>query len=223
MFDSNHDGQDDPTGNDDGGQGAPSAEPIVPTPIGSGMAAQVHPSAADRVTTAAPSGSGPPKKKRLVHASKRKQPALSDQVTTKLFPPHAPHCSLGLVAVKLVFGHLFEALQRLTQAAKIDASAGADTQPAKKLRALPMKRMLAPRYVAVLTYALLLVHLSYILMVHPSVGNLRLLIHRRQLPSLHLLHVLPQSLLLREWLIPLHCLLLRHGTIVGGQLTSWRA
>jgi hypothetical protein len=41
---------------------------------------------------------------------------------TKLFPHHAPHCSLGLVAVKLVFGHLFEALQRLTQAAQINTS-----------------------------------------------------------------------------------------------------
>jgi hypothetical protein len=36
---SNHDGQDDPTGNNDGGHGAPSAEPIVPNLIGSGMAA----------------------------------------------------------------------------------------------------------------------------------------------------------------------------------------
>jgi hypothetical protein len=35
VSDSNHDGQDDSTGNDDGGQGAPSAEPIVPNLIGS--------------------------------------------------------------------------------------------------------------------------------------------------------------------------------------------
>jgi hypothetical protein len=35
VSDSNHDGQDDPTGNDDGGQGAPSAEPIVPNLFGS--------------------------------------------------------------------------------------------------------------------------------------------------------------------------------------------
>jgi hypothetical protein len=47
VSDSNHDGQDDPTGNDDGGQGAPSAEPIVPNLIGSRMVAQVHPSAVD--------------------------------------------------------------------------------------------------------------------------------------------------------------------------------
>jgi hypothetical protein len=72
VSDSNHDGQDDPTGNDDGGQGAPSAEPIVPHLIGSDTAAQVCPSATDQLTIAAPLGSSHPKKKRLVLASKRK-------------------------------------------------------------------------------------------------------------------------------------------------------
>jgi hypothetical protein len=67
VSDSTHDGQDDPTGNDDRGQGAPSAEPIVPHLIGSGTTTQVSPSAADQPTAAAPS-----KKKRLVLASKRK-------------------------------------------------------------------------------------------------------------------------------------------------------
>jgi hypothetical protein len=81
-------------------------------------------------------------------------------VTTGLFPHHAPRCSLGLVAVKLVFGCLFEALQHLTQAAKINTSAGADTQPTKRLRAPSLRRMLAPKYVTVLTCALLLVNFS---------------------------------------------------------------
>jgi hypothetical protein len=78
VSDSNHDGQYDPKGNDDGGQGAPSAEPIVPNLIRSGTAVQVHPSAADQLTTAAPLGSGPPKKKCIVLSSKRKQSAPSD-------------------------------------------------------------------------------------------------------------------------------------------------
>jgi hypothetical protein len=112
-----------------------------------------------------------------VLASKRKLPATSDQVTTGLFSHHAPHCSLDLVAIKLIFGCLFEALQRLTQAARIDTSVGADTQPAKRLQAPPMRRMLAPRYVTVLICALLFVTLSYILMIHLSLGNLHLLIH----------------------------------------------
>jgi hypothetical protein len=36
VSDSNHDGQDDPKGNDDGGQGAPSSKLIVPNLTGSG-------------------------------------------------------------------------------------------------------------------------------------------------------------------------------------------
>jgi hypothetical protein len=72
VSNSNHDGQDDPTGNDDGGQGAPSAEPIVPNLIGSDTAVQVCPSAVDQLTTAAPLGSGSSKMKHLVLASKRK-------------------------------------------------------------------------------------------------------------------------------------------------------
>jgi hypothetical protein len=72
VSNSNHDGQDDPTGNDDGGQGAPSAESIVPNLIGSGMAAQLRLSTTDQLTTTAPLGSGPLKKKCPVLTSKRK-------------------------------------------------------------------------------------------------------------------------------------------------------
>jgi hypothetical protein len=168
LSDNNHDGQDDPTGDDDGSRGAPSADPTVPNLIGSGMAAQVLPSAADQPTTAAPLGSGHSKKKCLMLVSKRKQHAFSDQVTTELFPHHAPRRSLGLVAAMLVFWHLFESFQCLTQANRTDTSAGADTQSAKRLWAPPMRRMLTSRYVTVLTCALLFVNLSYILMIHLS-------------------------------------------------------
>jgi hypothetical protein len=72
LSDSNHDGQDDPTGDDDGGPGAPSAEPTVPNLIGPSMVAQVLPSVADQLTAAAPLGSGHPKKKRLALVSKHK-------------------------------------------------------------------------------------------------------------------------------------------------------
>jgi hypothetical protein len=128
----------------------------------------------------------------------RKQHASSDQVTTELFPHHAPRRSLGLVAARLIFWRLFEAFQHLTQAARTNASARADTQPAKILRAPPMRRMLTPRYVTDLTCALLFVNLSYTLMIHLSIGNLHLLIHRRKLLSPRLLHMLPRLLLLQE-------------------------
>jgi hypothetical protein len=109
LSDSNHDGQDDPTSDDDGGQGAPSAVPTVPNLIGFGIAEQVRPSAADQLTTAAPLDNGQPKKKHLVLVFKRKQLTPSDQVTIELFPHHVPQSPLSLVAVKLIFGHLFEA------------------------------------------------------------------------------------------------------------------
>jgi hypothetical protein len=95
-----------------------------------------------------------------VLASKRKQHAPSDQVTTILFPHHAPRSSSGLIEVKLVFKRLFEALQHPTQAAQMDTSARVDTRPAKRLWALPMRKMLAVRYITVLTWALLLVTFS---------------------------------------------------------------
>jgi hypothetical protein len=199
LSDSNHDGQDDPTGDDDGGQGTPSAEPTIPNLIRSDMAAQVLPSAADQLTTAAHLGSGHLKKKRVALVSMRKQHvSSSDQVITEPLPHHASRRSLGLVAVRLVFWCLFEAFQCLTQVASTDTSAGADTQLAKRLQVPLMRRMLTSRYVTVLTCTLLFVNLSYTLMIHLSIGNFRLLIHRRKSPSLHLLHMLSWSLLLRE-------------------------
>jgi hypothetical protein len=146
LSDSNREGQDDPTGNDDGGQGTTSDESTVPNMIGSSMAVQVLPSVADQLTTAAPLGSGHLKKKRLVLVSKLKQHESSNQVTVELFPHHVPRHSLGLVAARLVFWHLFEAFQCLAQAARTDTSARADTQPAKRLRPPLMRRMLTPRF-----------------------------------------------------------------------------
>jgi hypothetical protein len=160
VSDSSHNGQDDPKGHDDGGQEAPSSEPTAPNLIGSGTTAQVRPSVVDQLTTAAPLGSSPSKKKHHVLASKCKQHAPSDQVTTVLFPHHAPRSSSGLVEVKLIFRRIFEALQHPAQAARMDTSVGADTQPAKRLRALPIRKMLATRYIIVLTCALLLVTFS---------------------------------------------------------------
>jgi hypothetical protein len=65
-------------GDDDGGQGEPSAELTVPILIRSGLAERVRPSAANQLTTTAPLGSGQSKKKHLVLISKRKQSAPSD-------------------------------------------------------------------------------------------------------------------------------------------------
>jgi hypothetical protein len=196
LSDSNQDGKDDSAGDDAGGQGAPLAEPTASNLIGSDMAERDCPSAADQFTAAASLDSGQPKRKHLVLVSKSKHHASSDHVTTKLLPHHVPRSPLGLVAVKLIFRHLFEAFQHPSQAARTDTSVGADTQPSKRLWAPPMRRMLACRYVTILICTLLFVNLSCILMIHLSIRNLHQLIRQRKLVSQQLLHMLPRSLLL---------------------------
>jgi hypothetical protein len=78
LSNSENNKQNEPAGDDAGGQGAPSTEPIAPNPIRSSMAEQIRPSVANQATTVVPSGSGQQKKKRVVLASKRKQRASSD-------------------------------------------------------------------------------------------------------------------------------------------------
>jgi hypothetical protein len=98
------------------------------------MAEQICPSATDQTTTAIPLGSGQQKKKHVVLASKRKQPASSDQVITELPPYPGPRSPLDLVAVEIIFGCLFEAFRHTSLAAGTGTSAGADTSRPKNLR-----------------------------------------------------------------------------------------
>jgi hypothetical protein len=140
------------------GPGIPLIETITSNPIGSNMAAPVCPPAADQPISAAPL-SGGQKRKCIRLASKRKTTASSDQVITELHSYHWSRNRSNLVLVNLVFRRLFEAFQHISQAIGIDATAGADTQPAKKTRAPSMRRILTPRYVMLLTCILLLVTL----------------------------------------------------------------
>jgi hypothetical protein len=108
------------------------------------MAAPVCPPAADQPVSTAPL-SGGQKRKRIILASKRKTTTSSDQVITELPSHHGSRNRLNLVSVNLAFRHLFEAFQHISQAIRTDATAGAGTQPAKKLRAPLMRRILAPK------------------------------------------------------------------------------
>jgi hypothetical protein len=90
-------------------------------------------------------------------ASKCKTTTSSDQVITELSSYHGSRNRLNLVSVNLAFGRLFEAFQHISQAIRTDATTRVDTQPAKKTRAPSMRRILAPRYVMLLTCILLLV------------------------------------------------------------------
>jgi hypothetical protein len=153
---SNNTGEDQrqTAGDDIEGPGIPSIEPITSNPIGSNMTAPVCPPAADQRVSAAPP-SGGQKRKRIRLASKRKIPTSSNQVITELPSYHSSCNRSNLVSVNLVFGRLFEAFQHISQAIGTDATTGADIQPAKKTRAPSMRRILAPRYVLLLTCILL--------------------------------------------------------------------
>jgi hypothetical protein len=95
-------------------------------------------------------------------ASKCKTSTSSDQVITELSSYHGSRNRLNLVVVNLAFRRLFEAFQHVSQVIRTDTTAGADTQPAKKPRAPSMRRILALKYVIILTCILLLVTSVYI-------------------------------------------------------------
>jgi hypothetical protein len=143
-------------GDDVEGPGIPLIEPITSNLIRSNMATPVCPPTADQPVSAAPL-SGGQKQKHIMLASKRKTTASSDQVITELSSYHGSRNQLNLISVNLAFGHLFEAFQHISQAVGTDVTAGADTQPTKKTQAPSMRRILAPRYVMLLTCILLLV------------------------------------------------------------------
>jgi hypothetical protein len=94
-----------------------------------------------------------------------------------------PQSPLDLVAVEIVFVHLFEAFRHSSQATSTGTSAGADTQLAKKARALPTKRMLTPRYVMIFLMFLLLLILIPILTIWLFIGNLRQVARQDKLAS----------------------------------------
>jgi hypothetical protein len=161
LSDSTGEDQKQPVGDDVEGHGVPLTEPITSNPIGSDMTALVRPPVADQSVFAAPLGGGQ-KRKCIMLASKRKTTTSSDQVITELSSYHGSRNRLNLVALNLAFGRLFEAFQHVSQAIRTDTTAGADTQPAKKPRAPSMRRILAPKYVIILTCILLLVTSVYI-------------------------------------------------------------
>jgi hypothetical protein len=156
LFDNTGEDRRQTAGDDVEGPGIPSIEPITSNPIGSSMAAPVCPPSADQPVSAAPP-SGGQKQKRISLASKRKVTTSSDQVITELHSCHLSRNQSNLVSVNLVFGHLFEAFQHISQGIGTDATTGADIQPPKKTRAPTMRRILAPRYLMLLICILLLV------------------------------------------------------------------
>jgi hypothetical protein len=63
----------------------------------------------------------------------------------ELPPYHEPRSHLDLVAIEIIFGHLFKAFRRTSQAAGTGSSAGGDTQPLKMKRIPMLRSILVPR------------------------------------------------------------------------------
>jgi hypothetical protein len=82
----------------------PSVETLTLNPIGSSVAEESRPSAADRTTSTYPSGSGQ-KKKCVVLGTKRKQDkTMIDQVVIELPPYHGSRSPLDLVIIEHILG-----------------------------------------------------------------------------------------------------------------------
>jgi hypothetical protein len=140
-----HHGRTEPIGDDAGGVGAPSVEEFTPNPIGYNTIEIPHPSTTNQTTATAPS-SGGQKKKRITLGTKRKQdkPQVS-HVIIELPPYRVPQSPLDLIVVEHIFGHLFEAFRHVPQAARTVTFAGDDAPSSKRVQALPLKRMIAPK------------------------------------------------------------------------------
>jgi hypothetical protein len=136
----------EPTGDDADVGGATSAEHIVPNPIGCNVLGQAHPSVIDRVDAIAPSATGQKRKCPLPALKCKKSKSLVDQVMTQieLTLYHGPRSPLDLVAVEIIFWHLFEAFRHTSHTVGAGTSAGGAAQPAKKIREPPLKSILAP-------------------------------------------------------------------------------
>jgi hypothetical protein len=127
--------------------GASSAKPIASNPTSSNASEQTNPSIADRVASTNPP-IGRRRCKRPPPVPKWKQALSSvDQVMTQIeLPPYrGPHNPLDLIVVGIIFGHLFETFQRISQATGTGTSPGDDTQPQKKMRQPSLKKILVPR------------------------------------------------------------------------------
>jgi hypothetical protein len=122
---------------DAGDGGASSAESITPSPspIRSDVSRQTDPSITDRAASIAPTIGGcrhkrpppVPKWKKALHST------YQVMIQIELPPYRGPHSPLHLVVVEIIFGHLFEAFRRVSQAAGTGTSAANDIPPRKKM------------------------------------------------------------------------------------------
>jgi hypothetical protein len=133
-------------GDDAGDEGVSSAEPNTPNSISSGMLKQFDPSTASQVSTnVPPSGSRGRKHPTTTRLNK---PILQvDQVMTQVALPlyHGPRSPLDLVAIKIIFGHIFEVFRCISQATTAGAMTTDDDRPPKRSHQPSLRKLLVPR------------------------------------------------------------------------------
>jgi hypothetical protein len=87
--------------------GVSSDEPIAPNPISSGAPGQADPSTATQVVVPVlPSGKH--RQKRHLPDARHKRPLGQVMTQIELPPYRGPHSPLDVVAIEIVFGHIFE-------------------------------------------------------------------------------------------------------------------
>jgi hypothetical protein len=63
----------------------------------------------------------------------------------ELPPYHSPRSPLDLVAIEIIFGHIFEAFRLISQATTANAMATDDDKPSKRSCRPPLRQVLALR------------------------------------------------------------------------------
>jgi hypothetical protein len=72
----------------------------------------------------------------------------------ELPPYRRSHSPLDLVVVKIIFGHIFEALHLISQTVATGAMSVEDNKPPKRFRQPPLKKARVPRYLCILYFIL---------------------------------------------------------------------
>jgi hypothetical protein len=139
-------GQKGSAGDDTGDDGVTLAEPITLGPISSVMPEQSKPSITNQVPAIVHS-SRKCARKCTPPVTKRSNPiASADHMMSQVeLPPYREPCSpLDLVSIEIIFGHIFEAFQQISQVVVADATSADASRPMKKMCRLPIRKTLIP-------------------------------------------------------------------------------
>jgi hypothetical protein len=115
--------------------GTTSAETLIPGPIGTDAPRKPKPLVAHRVTIIPPSGRHG--QKHLCIATKRSDLVpQADQVMTQVELPryHGPRSPLDLVALEIIFGHVFDVFHQMSRTTTVGAVHANEDKPLWKRR-----------------------------------------------------------------------------------------